>query len=62
MAARYRAVVVGMGKRGMHHASAFFKNPRFELAGICDIDQKRRTTRYLHARPALVEPVVEIHS
>jgi GMP synthase PP-ATPase subunit len=27
-----------------------------------DIDQKRRTTRYLHARPALVEPVVEIHS
>ncbi len=41
MAARYRAVVVGMGKRGMHHASAFFKNPRFELAGICDIDQKR---------------------
>jgi len=27
-----------------------------------DIDQKRRTTRYLHARPALVEPVIEIHS
>jgi NAD+ synthase len=27
-----------------------------------DIDQKRRTTRYLHAQPALVEPVVEIHS
>jgi NAD+ synthase len=27
-----------------------------------DIDQKRRTTHYLHARPALVEPVVEIHS
>ena len=26
-----------------------------------DIDQKRRTTRYLHARPALVEPVGEIH-
>jgi predicted dehydrogenase len=41
MAARYRAVVVGMGKRGMHHASAFFKSPRFELAGLCDIDQKR---------------------
>jgi predicted dehydrogenase len=41
MAASYRVVVVGMGKRGMHHASAFFKNPRFELAGICDIDQKR---------------------
>ena len=27
-----------------------------------DIDQKRRTTRYLHARPMLVEPVVEIQS
>ena len=25
-----------------------------------DIDQKRRTTRYLHARPLLVEPVAEI--
>jgi NAD+ synthase len=25
-----------------------------------DIDQKRRTTRYLHARPLLVDPVSEI--
>ena len=25
-----------------------------------DIDQKRRTTKYLHARPMLVEPVAEI--
>jgi NAD+ synthase len=25
-----------------------------------DIDQKRRTTRYLHARPMLVEAVAEI--
>jgi NAD+ synthase len=25
-----------------------------------DIDQKRRTTRYLHTRPALVEPVPEV--
>jgi predicted dehydrogenase len=37
----YRVVVVGMGKRGMHHAAAFKANPRFELAGICDIDDKR---------------------
>jgi predicted dehydrogenase len=37
----YRVVVVGMGKRGMHHAAAFKANPRFELAGICDIDEKR---------------------
>jgi hypothetical protein len=27
-----------------------------------DIEQKRRTTRYLHARPSLVEPVLEIHA
>ena len=27
-----------------------------------DIDQKRRTTKYLHARPILVEPVPEITS
>ena len=37
----YRVVVVGMGKRGMHHATTFQANPRFEVAGICDIDQKR---------------------
>jgi predicted dehydrogenase len=30
-----------MGKRGMHHASAFKANSRFEVAGICDIDQGR---------------------
>ena len=34
-------MVVGMGKRGVHHATAFNANPRFEVAGICDIDQKR---------------------
>jgi len=39
--APYRVVVVGMGKRGMHHAAAFAANPRFELAGICDIDRGR---------------------
>jgi predicted dehydrogenase len=38
---RYRVVVVGMGKRGMHHATAFAGSPRFELAGICSRDQKR---------------------
>ncbi len=27
-----------------------------------DIDQKRRTTRYLHMRPQLIEPVSEISS
>jgi predicted dehydrogenase len=37
----YRVVVVGMGKRGMHHATAFHANGRFEVVGLCDIDQKR---------------------
>ena len=37
----YRVVVVGMGKRGVHHAAAFAANPRFELAGICSRDPQR---------------------
>jgi predicted dehydrogenase len=41
MSQTYKVIVVGMGKRGMHHASGFFANKRFELAGICDIDQAR---------------------
>ena len=38
---KYKVVVVGMGKRGMHHATAFQANPRFEVVGICDIDAAR---------------------
>lgn len=41
MSHKYRVVVVGLGKRGMHHALAFQKNPRFEVAGVCDIDRGR---------------------
>jgi len=41
MSSRYKVVVVGMGKRGMHHATAFQANPRFEVAGICDISAER---------------------
>src|SRR4051812_26484009 len=37
----YRVVVVGMGKRGFHHATAFAANQRFELAGVASRDQKR---------------------
>jgi predicted dehydrogenase len=37
----YKVMVVGMGKRGMHHASAFKNNPRFQVTGICDIDEGR---------------------
>jgi predicted dehydrogenase len=38
---RYRVVVAGMGKRGMHHAAAFAANQRFELAGVSSRDPKR---------------------
>ena len=38
---KYRVVVAGMGKRGMHHALAFQHNARFEVVGICDIDTAR---------------------
>jgi len=41
MSEKYRVVVAGMGKRGMHHALAFQKNLRFEVTGICDIDPAR---------------------
>lgn len=41
MSKQYSVVVVGMGKRGMHHATAFHANPRFKVTGICDIDQAR---------------------
>jgi len=32
----YKVMVVGVGKRGKHHALAFKNNPRFELAGLAD--------------------------
>ncbi len=41
---KYKVLVVGMGKRGMHHATTFKANPRFELVGLCDIDQARLDT------------------
>jgi predicted dehydrogenase len=38
---KYSVAVVGLGKRGMHHAEAFANNGRFELVGLCDIDKDR---------------------
>lgn len=35
----YKVLVVGMGKRGKHHATHFQANPRFKVVGICDVDQ-----------------------
>ncbi|HTX91648.1 MAG TPA: Gfo/Idh/MocA family oxidoreductase [Anaerolineales bacterium] len=37
----YTVAVAGLGKRGMHHAEAISKNPRFKLVGLCDIDAAR---------------------
>jgi predicted dehydrogenase len=41
MSGKYRVVVVGMGKRGMHHAQAFEANGRFKVVGVCDVDAGR---------------------
>jgi predicted dehydrogenase len=38
---KYRVVVAGMGKRGMHHALAFQASERFQVVGVCDIDAAR---------------------
>jgi predicted dehydrogenase len=36
MSRTYRVLIAGMGKRGLHHASAFSKNPRFEVVAVSD--------------------------
>jgi predicted dehydrogenase len=36
---KYKVMVVGMGKRGKHHAAAFQANDNFEVAAICDISE-----------------------
>jgi predicted dehydrogenase len=41
MTKQYTALVVGAGKRGLHHATAFQANPRFRVAALCDIDATR---------------------
>ncbi len=58
MSARYRVVVVGLGKRGMHHATAFQANPRFEVVGICDTDRVRLETAAtkLHVKEKSPDP------
>ena len=37
----YSVIVVGMGKRGKHHAAAFQNNDAFKVVGVCDIDEGR---------------------
>src|SRR5204862_552896 len=41
MGQTYKVIVVGMGKRGLHHATFFKANPRFELIGISSRDPAR---------------------
>jgi predicted dehydrogenase len=50
----YKVIVVGMGKRGMHHATAFHANSRFKVVGICDIDKARLES----AAPKLGNPQI----
>ena len=47
-------MVVGMGKRGKHHATYFNNNENFELVGICDIDRAKLT----EIAPALGNPKI----
>jgi predicted dehydrogenase len=37
----YKVAIAALGKRGMHHATAIKNNTRFELVGVCDIDEAR---------------------
>lgn len=34
---KYKVMIVGLGKRGKHHATYFHKNDQFEIVGLCDI-------------------------
>lgn len=40
----YSVAIAGLGKRGKVHADLFFKNPRFKVVGISDVDQERMTS------------------
>ncbi|MCX6877301.1 MAG: Gfo/Idh/MocA family oxidoreductase [Verrucomicrobia bacterium] len=39
--AKFKVMVVGMGKRGKSHACHFHANENFEVVGICDIDEAK---------------------
>jgi len=47
---RYRVAVLGAGKRGKLHAQVFHRSDRFDLVGLCDLDEER-----LHVAADLVE-------
>ena len=37
----YTVAIAGLGKRGKVHADLFFKNPRFQVVGVADVDADR---------------------
>jgi len=41
MAQVYTVAIAGLGKRGKVHADLFFKNPRFQVVGLSDVDKER---------------------
>jgi predicted dehydrogenase len=49
-------VVVGMGKRGLHHAAAFQANSLLELAAVSDIDGARAEAAAVKLDAAVEEP------
>ena len=49
---KFNVMIVGMGKRGKHHATAFNANPNFQVTGICDIDEEKLKA----AAPSLGNP------
>ena len=49
---KFNVMIVGMGKRGKHHATAFNANPNFQVTGLCDIDEEKLKA----AAPSLGNP------
>lgn len=37
----YTVAIAGLGKRGKVHADLFYKNPRFQVVGLSDVDKDR---------------------
>jgi predicted dehydrogenase len=49
---KHRVLVVGVGKRGKHHATHFHANPSFQVVGLCDVNPGRAA----EAAPAVGSP------
>ena len=59
----YRVMVVGLGKRGKHHVTAFEENASFDVVGLCDIDEgKLLTARNAGAAETVNSARVDLHA